>query len=143
MPVDRNTDPQTIASRDGTTIAYDRMGNGPPLIIVVGAFNDRFTGAPLAAALADQFTVYIYDRRGRGDSGDTQPYAIEREFEDLAAVIEAAGGSASVFGVSAGTVLSMRAAGTRLPIDELVLVGPPRVPDTTGPPFPPHLVTRP
>jgi len=142
MPGNLNTRSRTVASRDGTSIAYDRVGNGPPLIIVVGAFNDRFTGAPLAAALADQFTVYTYDRRGRGGSGDTQPYAIEREFEDLASVIEAAGGSASVFGFSSGSVLSMRAAATGLPIDKLILFGPPIVTDASRPPIPADIASR-
>jgi len=82
-------------SADGTAIAYDRAGHGPPLVVVVGAFCDRRTFVP-PAELTGQFTVCTYDRRGRGDSGDTQPYSPDREIEDLAAVVEACGG-ASVF----------------------------------------------
>jgi pimeloyl-ACP methyl ester carboxylesterase len=85
-----------VTSQDGTSIAYERIGDGPPLILVMGAFNDRSTGAPLAAALSTQLTVYTYDRRGRGDSGDILPYAVERELEDLDALIAEAGGSAAV-----------------------------------------------
>jgi hypothetical protein len=82
-----------VRSEDGTAIALDRVGEGPPIILVVGAFNDRATGAPLATALQDRFSVVTYDRRGRGDSGDTPPYAVEREVEDLEAIIEEVGGS--------------------------------------------------
>lgn len=111
----------TTLSRDGTRIAFDRRGTGVPVIFVVGAFNERPTAAPLAEMLADRFTTFTYDRRGRGDSGDTQPYAVEREIEDLAALIEAAGGSAGVFGYSSGAMLALRAAAARLSIDRLVL----------------------
>jgi pimeloyl-ACP methyl ester carboxylesterase len=111
----------TVTSHDGTTIAYDRTGAGAPVVLVVGAFNDRGTGAPLAAALADRFTVFAYDRRGRGDSGDTMPYAVDREVEDLAAVVAAAGGSAAVFGYSSGAVLALKAAQLGLPITRLAL----------------------
>ena len=107
----------TLRSNDGTAIAYERSGSGPPIILVVGAFNERPTGAPLAASLDQDFTVFNYDRRGRGASGDTAPYAVEREIEDLAALIDVAGGSACVFGYSSGAVLSLQAAarGGRLP----------------------------
>src|SRR5215831_12636189 len=108
-------------SRDGTTIAFDRTGEGPPVILVVGAFNTRSTGAPLAAFLAPRFTVLSYDRRGRGASGDAAGYAVEREVEDLEALIEAAGGSASVFGYSSGAVLALAAAARGLPIAKLAL----------------------
>src|SRR6266540_4982900 len=84
---------EMTTSADGTPIAFDCTGDGPALILVGGAFNDRMTPAPLAELLAPSFSVYSYDRRGRGDSGFTSPYAVEREIEDLAAVIEAAGGS--------------------------------------------------
>lgn len=76
----------TAASADGTKIAFDRSGSGPAIVMVVGAFNDRSTTEALAEALASQFTVLNYDRRGRGDSGDMEPYAIAREIEDLGAV---------------------------------------------------------
>ena len=114
-----------VRSKDGTTIAFEWSGEGPPLILVVGAFNDRATGAPLAAALQERFTVLNYDRRGRGGSTDTHPYAVEREVEDLQALIEEAGGSASVFGYSSGAVLALRAAAHGLSISRLVLYDPP------------------
>jgi len=101
---------QTLTSPDGTTIAYDVVGRGPALVFVPGVFNLRDTGAPLAAELAPDFTCYLYDRRARGDSTDTPPYAVEREVEDLRAVIDVAGGHAAVFGYSSGAVLALRAA---------------------------------
>src|SRR4051812_14851425 len=100
---------RTITSQDGTSIAFEQTGKGPALILVVGAFNDRTTGMPLTEMLKQSFTVYNYDRRGRGDSGDTLPYAVEREIEDLDALIAEAGGSAYVFGYSSGAVLAMKA----------------------------------
>src|SRR5918992_4697173 len=112
---------QQVTSRDGTSIAFERIGEGPPVILVMGAFNDRSTGAPLAAALSPRLRVYTYDRRGRGDSGDTLPYAVEREVEDLHALIDEAGGSAAVFGYSSGAVLAARAASQGLPITRLIL----------------------
>lgn len=110
-----------VRSQDGTAIAFDRVGEGPPIILVLGAFNDRATGAPLAAALQDRFSVVTYDRRGRGDSGDIPPYAVEREVEDLEAIIDEVGGSAAVFGYSSGAVLSLMAAARRLAITRLAL----------------------
>jgi pimeloyl-ACP methyl ester carboxylesterase len=115
----------TTTSKDGTTLAYDRVGTGPALVFVPGVFNLRDTCAPVAAELAGHFTSYTYDRRARGDSGDTRPYAVEREVEDLHAVIDAAGGRASVFGYSSGAVLALRAAAEGLPIDRLFLYEPP------------------
>ena len=100
---------QIVASNDGTPIAYDQTGTGPTLILVGGALSERSAGAPLAALLAPSFTVIAYDRRGRGASGDTPPYAVEREIEDIAALIAQAGGSAGVFGMSSGAVLALRA----------------------------------
>ena len=93
--------------------------------MVVGAFNTRLTTEPLARALAQDFTVLNYDRRGRGDSGDTSPYAIEREIEDLDALITAAGGSASVFGYSSGANLALSTAARGLAITKLALYEPP------------------
>src|SRR5919106_5798448 len=110
-----------VTSKDGTSIAYDRLGSGPAVILVGGAFVDRSENAPLAAELAEGFTVYNYDRRGRGDSGDTLPYAVEREVEDIAAVIEAAGGSAHLYGTSSEAVLAMEAAASGLPIRKLAM----------------------
>jgi pimeloyl-ACP methyl ester carboxylesterase len=101
-----------VISRDGTAIAYDRIGNGPAVILVNGALVYRaFQGrGPLATLLADHFTVYTYDRRGRGESGDTLPYAVEREVEDLDALINEAGSTACVYGDSSGAALVMEAA---------------------------------
>ncbi len=101
---------QTVISQDGTPIAYDREGFGPALILVTGAIARRTDAAALAGKLAPHFTVYTYDRRGRGDSGDTPPYAVTREVEDIGALIQEAGGSAFVFGHSSGAVLAMEAA---------------------------------
>jgi pimeloyl-ACP methyl ester carboxylesterase len=114
-----------VTSKDGTRIAFDQSGEGPAIILVVGAFNDRATGAPLAQFLERHFTVFNYDRRGRGESGDTAPYAIEREIEDLDALISQAGGSARVFGYSSGATLALRAAAYGLAISQLALYDPP------------------
>ncbi len=114
-----------VISKDGTPIAFDQSGEGPPIILVVGAFNDRSTGAPLAAQLSEHFTVFNYDRRGRGESGDTAPYAIEREIEDLAALLDEAGGSSSVFGYSSGAILTLEAAVHGLALSRLALYDPP------------------
>ncbi|WP_235549169.1 alpha/beta fold hydrolase [Paenibacillus sp. Root444D2] len=102
----------SIISRDGTRIVYDKVGQGPALILVAGAFSYRkFPGlVQLANQMSEHFTVYNYDRRGRGDSGDTQPYDIGREIEDLQALIDEAGGSACVWGLSSGAVLALKAA---------------------------------
>ena len=112
-------------SADGTDIAFERSGDGPPVIVVDGALCDRAANRPLAEELAKRFTVINYDRRGRGDSGDTAPYAPEREIEDLEAIIAEAGGSASVYGHSSGAALALRAAARGLPIARLVLHEPP------------------
>lgn len=126
----------TVTSRDGSTIAFDRSGEGPPVILVVGAFNDRATGAPLAEALQARFTVFNYDRRGRGASGDTAPYSVEREVEDIDALIEAAGGSAAVFGYSSGAILALTAAARGSAITRLALYEPPFTVDENAPPPP-------
>jgi pimeloyl-ACP methyl ester carboxylesterase len=110
-----------VTSKDGTSIAYDRQGSGPAVILVGGAFVDRSENAPLAAELAERFTVYNYDRRGRGDSGDTLPYAVEREIEDIQALIAEAGGSAHLYGISSGGALALEAAAARVAIDKLAV----------------------
>jgi len=112
---------RTAVSADGTKIAFDQTGEGPPVILVVGAFNDRSTGAPLAKALESEFTVFNYDRRGRGASGDTLPYAVQREVEDLDALIREAGGAALAFGYSSGGNLALEAAAHGLNITKLAL----------------------
>ena len=100
-----------VHSSDGTAITFDRLGDGPPVVLVCGASNGRMANAPLAKLLAECFTVFNYDRRGRGDSNDTPPYAVEREVEDIGAVIDVAGGSAFVYGTSSfGGVLALEAA---------------------------------
>jgi pimeloyl-ACP methyl ester carboxylesterase len=115
------------SSADGTVIAYDKVGDGPPLVLVEGALNDLSTTLPLAAKLKAHFTVYSYDRRGRGASGDTLPYAVERELEDLSAVIDEAGGSALVFGNCSGAVLALQAVAAGLNITGLALFEPPYI----------------
>jgi pimeloyl-ACP methyl ester carboxylesterase len=104
------TTAQSVVSRDGTRIAYDKSGKGPAVILVGGALSDRAGGAELAKLLAAHFTVYSYDRRGRGGSTDTKPYSVEREIEDIAALIDGAGGSAYVYGKSSGAALALQAA---------------------------------
>ena len=126
----------TVASADGTVIAFDRYGDGPPVIMTVGAFNTRSQTEPLARALAPRFMALNYDRRGRGDSGDTAPYSVEREIDDIAALIEQAGGSAAVFGHSSGATLALKAAASGLPITHLVLYEPPFNTDDNYPTLP-------
>jgi len=113
-----------VESRDGTSIAYEVTGQGPPLVLVGGAFRDRHARAavtPLAEHLAGRFTVYSYDRRGRGDSGDTPPWSVAREVEDLAALVTAAGGRAALHGMSSGAILALEAALGGVPATQLVL----------------------
>lgn len=114
-----------VTSADGTRIAFDRFGDGAAVIVVGGLFCDRQSFHPLAEQLAQQFSVVSYDRRGRGDSGDTRPYAVEREVEDLGALIDEVGGAASVYGHSSGAGLALNAAASGLPITRLVLHEPP------------------
>jgi pimeloyl-ACP methyl ester carboxylesterase len=122
-----NTTPETVTSADGTRIAVERTGDGPPVILVGGAFNDRSTVTGLAASLASRFTVLAYDRRGRGDSGDGDGYAVEREVDDLGALIEYAGGSAALFGHSSGAILALESAIRGLPVERLAVYEPPFV----------------
>jgi pimeloyl-ACP methyl ester carboxylesterase len=114
-------------SRDGTPIAFERSGEGPVLVLVDGALSYRRFGpsAGLADVLSSRFTVYTYDRRGRGESGDAAPYAVAREVEDLEALIAAAGGSAYVLGLSSGAALALEAAASGLAIAKLALYEPP------------------
>jgi pimeloyl-ACP methyl ester carboxylesterase len=116
-------------SKDGTRIAYEVSGSGPAVVLVDGALCYREFGPSrdLAAALADSYTVYLYDRRGRGESGDTAPYAPEREFEDLAAVISAAGGNAYVMGQSSGAGIVLEAAASGVAMRKLAVYEAPYV----------------
>lgn len=128
-----------VISKDGTAIAYDQSGSGPAVIVVGGVLGDRSQQAPLAALLAERFTVFNYDRRGRGASGDTPPYAVEREVEDLDALITEAGGAAFVYGTSGCAMLALEAAARGLApkIKKLALWEPPYIVDNSRPPVPP------
>jgi len=128
-----------VRSADGTSIAFDAWGAGRPLVIVDGATSHRAVnplGAEIGQELADAFRVYAYDRRGRGESTDTQPYTIEREIEDIAALIADGGGPAVVLGFSSGAVLAMDAVAAGLPVSHLALFEPPFVVDDVRPPLP-------
>jgi len=115
----------SVISADGTAIVYDRSGEGPALVMVSGSLTTRAAFPPFTALLAPHFTVFAYDRRGRGDSGDTPPYAVEREVDDLRALVAEAGGEAFVFGHSAGAALAMEAAARVAGIRRLAVYEPP------------------
>lgn len=128
-----------VISKDGTAIAYDQCGNGPAVILVTGALGYRTfpSQVQLADLLANHFTVINYDRRGRGDSDDTPPYAVEREIEDIDALIESVGGSAYLYGVSSGAILALEAADQLSEkIPKLALYEPPLILDASRPPLP-------
>lgn len=130
---------ESVTSRDGIEIAFDRHGEGSPVVLVGGAFQHRAIDPPtaqLVSLLGERFSVYHYDRRGRGDSGDAESYSPEREIEDLQALVEEAGGSASVFGNSSGAVLALDAAASGLAIERLALYEPPFIVDDSRPPVP-------
>ena len=114
-----------VTSSDGTTIAFERLGNGPAVIVVGGQLADRALTRPTAEELAKHFAVFNYDRRGRGDSSDTAPYAVEREIEDIGALIAESGDTSSVYGHSSGAALALHAAVAGLPIAKLVQHEPP------------------
>ena len=119
---------QKVISTDGTEIAFERSGRGPALIIVGGSLADHQFYLPLAKELSRHFTVYNYDRRGRGQRGDTGAYAVEREVEDLATLVDHAGAPVFVYGHSAGSALALRAAAAGPGIARLVLADPPFTP---------------
>jgi pimeloyl-ACP methyl ester carboxylesterase len=129
---------QSVISQDGTTIAFEQSGAGQPLIIVGGTLSDRSQQAPLAALLSQHLTVFNYDRRGHGQSGFTAPYSVEREIDDLEAILGAAGGSAFVYGTSGCAVLALYAAAARLApkIKKLALWEPPFIVDDSRPAVP-------
>jgi len=132
-----------VTSKDGTTIVFDQSGEGPPIVIVGGALGDRSAAAEVASHLTRRFTVIAFDRRGRGDSGDTAPYAVDREIEDVEALIGEIGGQSSVFGHSSGAVLALEVARS-LPdrITKLALYEPPFIVDDSRAPLPEDFVTR-
>jgi pimeloyl-ACP methyl ester carboxylesterase len=127
---------QKVTSKDGTAIAFDKTGHGPAVILVSGALGDRSAATPLTPLLSSHFTVFAYDRRGRGDSGDIAPYAVEREIEDIDALIKETDGSAFVYGHSSGAALALEAVARGLSITSLALYEPPFIVDDTHPPLP-------
>jgi pimeloyl-ACP methyl ester carboxylesterase len=134
----------TVRSADGTTIAYTRAGQGPPLILIDGALCSRSFGPmpKLAGQLTPHFTVYTYDRRGRGESGDTAPYAADREVEDIEALVALAGETVYLHGTSSGAALALDAA-KRIPaIGKLAVYEPPFIVDDTRPPMPDGFLAR-
>jgi pimeloyl-ACP methyl ester carboxylesterase len=131
-----DTTQMTVTSKDGTAIAFEQSGAGPVMILVAAALSDRADTAKLAGLLTENFTVINYDRRGRGKSTDTLPFAVEREVEDIEALIDAGGGSASLFGSSSGSVLALEAA-SKLgkKVEGLIMYEPPFIIDNTRPPI--------
>lgn len=129
---------QSVRSQDHTAIAFDQVGEGPAVILVDGAFCSRAFGPMpgLATLLAKHFTVFTYDRRGRNKSSDTAPYAVEREVEDIAALIDQASGPAFVYGISSGGALALKAAASGLAIEKLAVYEIPYVVDGGAPPPP-------
>jgi pimeloyl-ACP methyl ester carboxylesterase len=131
---------QKALSTDGTEIAFDTVGEGPAVIVIGGAMNTRHSPYPLVTLLGEKFAVTTYDRRGRGDSTDVAPYAVEREVEDLAAVIDAVGGSAMVYGHSSGAILTLEAAAAGLPITRIAVYEPPYTGNSSEPSEPDTVV---
>jgi len=127
----------TVRSKDGTAIAFERIGHGLPVILVDGALCSRAMGpsGPLAKLLAPHFTVFTYDRRGRGESGDTAPYAVGREVEDIEALLNAAGGAAFVWGTSSAAVLALDAANRLTGIRKLAVYAAPFIVEDSRPPI--------
>jgi pimeloyl-ACP methyl ester carboxylesterase len=120
-----------VTSKDGTRVAYERMGSGPAVILIDGAMCSRAFGpmSKIAELMKEHFTVYLYDRRGRGESGDTQPYSKAREVDDIDALVRAAGGSAFAVGLSSGAALALEAAASGLALPKLAVYEPPFMPD--------------
>jgi pimeloyl-ACP methyl ester carboxylesterase len=127
---------KSVQSKDGTSIAYDLAGAGSPVILVSGALGDRAGNAALAGLLSPHFTVVSYDRRGRGDSGDTTPYSVRREVEDLEAILAETGGSANVYGTSSGGNLALEAAARGAGITKLAMWEPNFLIGDSRPPLP-------
>jgi len=134
---------KNVRSKDGTILAYEQTGSGPPVILVGAALVDRGGARRLAGHLAEHFTVINYDRRGRGKSTDTQPYAVQREVEDIEALIDVSGGTASLLGSSSGSVLALDAANKLGPkVRRLFLYEPPLIVDDSHPPMPDDLIQQ-
>ncbi len=132
-----------VRSADGTSIALEVAGSGRPVVLIGGAFNDRTTTAGLAQVLAPYYLAVTYDRRGRGDSGDESAgYSVDREMEDLKAVIDHLGGTASLFGHSSGAVLALEAAIRRLPVGKVAAYEPPFIPEGSRPRPAPDVAER-
>ena len=133
-----------VRSADGMAIAFDRLGDGEPIIVVGGVLGDRSQQASLAVLLAERFTVFNFDRRGHGESGDTPPYETQREIEDLDALIKEAGGSAFVYGTSGCAILALEAAAGGLSpnIRKLALWEPPYIVDDSRPSVPPDYLEQ-
>lgn len=133
-----------VTSKDGTPIVFERSGKGPAVVLVGGILGDHSQQAPLATLLAEHFTVFNYDRRGHGESGDTPLYAVEREIEDLEAMIKEAGGSAFVYGTSGCAVLALEAAAHGLAprMKKLAMWEPPYIVDDSHPPAPKDYETQ-
>lgn len=127
-----------VISKDGTTIAYDKIGNGPPLILVDGALCYRESGpnGPLASELKEHFTVFTYDRRRRGESTNTPPYSVAREIEDIEALINEASGEAFLYGISSGAALALEAINAGLSVKKLALYEAPFIVDDSRDPVP-------
>jgi pimeloyl-ACP methyl ester carboxylesterase len=123
---------EKIRSKDGTLIAYERSGEGPALVLVHGTLASHERWSPILPALEKQFTVYAMDRRGRGASGDTEPYALEREFEDIAAVVDSIGGEVHVLGHSYGALCVLESARLTPNIRSLIAYEPPPAPIPEG-----------
>jgi surfactin synthase thioesterase subunit len=123
-------------SMDGTKIEYDRSGSGPAVVLIGSGPTDRTANAELAGLLSPSCTVLNYDRRGRGGSGDTAPYSVDRELEDLAAVVAAAGDDVSLFGTSGGAMLAFKAVANGLDVRRIAAWEPPYVLPGTRPPVP-------
>ncbi|HUB38532.1 MAG TPA: alpha/beta hydrolase [Streptosporangiaceae bacterium] len=129
-----NTNPERVTSADGSQIAVEAAGEGRPVALIGGAFNDRTTMAGLARVLSPYYTAVTYDRRGRGDSSDESgDYSVDREMEDLRAVIEHVGGTASLFGHSSGAVLALEAASRGLPVERVAAYETPFIPEGSRP----------
>lgn len=129
-------------SLDGTSLAYDKTGSGPALVVIGGGPTTRAANSELAELLATSCTVYNYDRRGHGDSGDTESFTVDQEFQDVQAMLDVAGGQAAVFGSSGGAVIALQAAIRGLGITRLALWEPAYVVEGTRPPVPEDYATR-